>query len=75
MSVPLKGRSLKTLTKEQLIAVLEWIDVYAGPADSTCDEPGVALSEAAIRIMIEENPPRFYGHQIAVSRKRNRSSE
>lgn len=69
-SVPLKGRSLKTLTKAQLIAIIEWMDVYAGPADSTCDEPGVALSEAAVRIMIEDHHPEFIGQQLAVSRER-----
>jgi len=40
----------------QLEAVLAYIDAHAPLADATCDEPGIALSEAARRATAEVTP-------------------
>lgn len=55
----LKRRNLANLSKAQLITLLKLIDGYAGPADSTRREPGIALSEATIRAAIDDGLPGF----------------
>lgn len=35
--------------RDELRAILDYIDKFAGPADKTCYEPGISLSEAARR--------------------------
>lgn len=48
------------LTKSQLIAMLERIDRHAGPADTTCAEPGIPLGEACRRTLVKEKHPAFF---------------
>jgi hypothetical protein len=43
----------------RLRAILALIDRQAGPADHTCDEPGITLSEAARRTLRNEGHPLF----------------
>ena len=40
----------------QLEAVIAYIDAHAPLADTTCNEPGITLSEAARRAMSEAQP-------------------
>lgn len=64
-----KRRDLWRLSKTQLIAIIDWLDQRAGPADEDQAEPGIALSEAAIRAMIDEGGPEFWAESIQIAPK------
>lgn len=49
------------LQVDRLQAILARIDDHAGRADKTCDEPGIILTEATRRLLIDENHPAFEG--------------
>jgi hypothetical protein len=46
--------NLKKLKKAELIAILERIDKVTPLADTSCDKPGITLSEAVFRELIDE---------------------
>lgn len=48
-------------TLEQAIAIIALIDKRVPRADYTCDEPGIYISEAARRILIDNGHSAFAG--------------
>lgn len=44
---------------EQALAVIDLIDGMIPVADETCDEPGITISEAARRMLIERGHSAF----------------
>lgn len=57
------------LQVDRLQAMLDRIDSCAGKADKTCDEPGIILSEATRRMLIDEGHPAFEGESYAAKEK------
>lgn len=47
------------MTHEQALAIIALIDERVARADETCDYPGITLSEAARRMLIEDGHPAF----------------
>lgn len=62
----LNGGTDETLKQRiaELEAILDLIDRRAGPADKTCYEPGIKLSEAARRTLVENGHKLFKGEQV-----------
>lgn len=44
---------------EQALAIIDRLDALIPRADETCEEPGITVSEAARRILVEEGHPAF----------------
>lgn len=53
---------LSLFTKAELIALIERMDRHAPVADKTCNKPGIPLSEACRRMLIDEQHSLFATH-------------